>query len=138
MVGLSIILESANNNTLSGGGFSTPKPHQVVNKSAVMVTAVSSDLRRGNCYLSCGFLEHCFLCRKKLLPANDIYMYKGDRAFCSVDCRSKQIIMDEEEESLRRETCSSTAVKTTTSDSSSGAHHRHRRDPRNRAGGFTF
>ncbi|KAG2316473.1 hypothetical protein Bca52824_019595 [Brassica carinata] len=60
MVGLSIILESANNNTLSGGGFSTPKPHQVVNKSAVMVTAVSSDLRRGNCYLSCGFLEHCF------------------------------------------------------------------------------
>ncbi|KAL0856083.1 hypothetical protein Bca101_061236 [Brassica carinata] len=110
MVGLSIILESANNNTLSGGGFSTPKPHQVVNKSAVMVTAVSSDLRRGNC----------------------------DRAFCSVDCRSKQIIMDEEEESLRRETCSSTAVKTTTSDSSSGAHHRHRRDPRNRAGGFTF
>ncbi|CAH8388023.1 unnamed protein product [Eruca vesicaria subsp. sativa] len=117
MVGLSIVLESTNNNTLS-----TPKPRQVVNKSAV----ISSDLRRGNCYLSSGFLEHCFLCRKKLLPANDIYMYKGDRAFCSVECRSKQMIMDEDEESLRRENCSSMDDKTTTS------------DPRNRAGGFTL
>ncbi|KAJ4877750.1 hypothetical protein Rs2_42768 [Raphanus sativus] len=138
MVGLSIILESTNNNNTLTDGYSTPKPHQVVNKSAVMVTtAVSSDLRRENCCLSYGFLEHCFLCRKKLLPAKDIYMYKGDRAFCSVECRSKQMIMDEEEEeeNLRRENCSFTAVETTTS---SGGHHPHRRDPRNRAGGFTF
>ncbi|CAF1715879.1 hypothetical protein HID58_084395 [Brassica napus] len=134
MVGLSIILESTNNNN-NNNTLSTPKPHQVVNKSAVMV---SSDLRRGNCYLSSGFLEHCFLCRKKLLPAKDIYMYKGDRAFCSVECRSKQMTMDEEveEESLTRENCSFTAVNTTTSDSSSGGH---RRDPGNRAGGgFAF
>nr|VDD28111.1 unnamed protein product [Brassica oleracea] len=94
MVGLSIILESTNNNN-NNNTLSTTKPHQVVNKSAVMV---SSDLRRGNCYLSSGFLEHCFLCRKKLLPEKDIYMYKGDRAFCSVECRSKQMTMDEDVE----------------------------------------
>ncbi|CAH2044670.1 unnamed protein product [Thlaspi arvense] len=140
MVGLSIVLESSNN-ALSDG-FISPKPHQVVNKSAVMVTAIASaasDLRRGSCYPDSGFLEHCFLCRRKLLPAKDIYMYKGDRAFCSVECRSKQMVMDEEE-SLRRENFSFMAVKTTETDSPapSGGHHRHRRDPRNRAGGFAY
>ncbi|KAJ0253892.1 FCS-Like Zinc finger 15 [Hirschfeldia incana] len=136
MVGLSIVLESSDNNTLSHG-FVSPKPHRVVNKSDVMVTAVASDLRRGNSYPDSGFLEHCFLCRRKLLPEKDIYMYKGDRAFCSVECRSKQMIMDEEE-SFRRENCSFTAVKATKQPefspaptSSGGGHHRHRRDPRN-------
>ncbi|CAA7053697.1 unnamed protein product [Microthlaspi erraticum] len=139
MVGLSIVLETSNN-TLRDG-VTSPKPHQVVNKSSVMVTA--SDLCRETNYPDSGFLERCFLCRRKLLPAKDIYMYKGDRAFCSVECRSKQMIMDEEE-SLRRENCSFTSVKTTRSDSPatatspSGGHHRQRRDPRNRAGGFTY
>ncbi|CAH8298713.1 unnamed protein product [Eruca vesicaria subsp. sativa] len=130
MVGLSIVLESSNNNTLSDG-FASPKPFQVVNKSTVMVTAVASDLRRGK---DSGFLEHCFLCRRKLLPAKDIYMYKGDRAFCSVECRSKQMIMDEEE-SFRRENCSFVDVEKekieshpVTETSSGGGHHR--RDPR--------
>ncbi|KAF8105596.1 hypothetical protein N665_0157s0165 [Sinapis alba] len=135
MVGLSIVLESTNNNNTLSGGFASPKPFQVVSKSAVMVTAISSDLRRGNSHQDSGFLEHCFLCRRKLLPAKDIYMYKGDRAFCSVECRSKQMIMDEEE-SFRRENCSFMAVKATKPDSpaptsSGGGHHRHRRDPRN-------
>ncbi|KAJ4900769.1 hypothetical protein Rs2_14720 [Raphanus sativus] len=134
MVGLSIVLESTNNNTLSNG-FASPKPFQVVNKS----TAIASDLRRGSCHPDSGFLERCFLCRRKLLPAKDIYMYKGDRGFCSVECRSKQMVMDEEE-SFRRENCSFMAVKATKPDSPAptssglgGGHHRHRhrRDPRN-------
>ncbi|ESQ32379.1 hypothetical protein EUTSA_v10005101mg [Eutrema salsugineum] len=139
MVGLSIVLESTNN-TFSDRLIS-PKPHQVVNKSAVMITAIASaasDLRRGSCYPDSGFLEHCFLCRRKLLPAKDIYMYKGDKAFCSEECRSKQMIM-EEEESLRRENCSFMAVKTTTmSDPPASTSGGHRRDPRNRAGGFAY
>ncbi|RVW92562.1 hypothetical protein CK203_039373 [Vitis vinifera] len=28
------------------------------------------------------FLDECFLCKQKLLLGKDIYMYKGDRAFC--------------------------------------------------------
>lgn len=80
MVGLSIVLETSNN-TLRDG-VTSPKPHQVVNKSAVMVTAIASaasDLSRGRRGTNCpdsGFLERCFLCRRKLLPAKDIYMYK--------------------------------------------------------------
>ncbi|KAG7537203.1 Zf-FLZ domain [Arabidopsis suecica] len=140
MVGLSIVLEMTNNNnTLNnsdGGLIISPK---VVNKANVIVTTTvttdTTNLRR--CYQDSGFLEHCFLCRRKLLPAKDIYMYKGDRAFCSVECRSKQMIMDEEE-SLRREYCSLMDVKKKKSESPATAPSRYRRDPRNRAGGFAY
>ncbi|KAI4369554.1 hypothetical protein MLD38_017981 [Melastoma candidum] len=48
------------------------------------------------------FLDQCFLCRTKLSPGKDIYMYRGDRGFCSEECRCRQILLDEEE-SFRRE-----------------------------------
>ncbi|XP_031398926.1 FCS-Like Zinc finger 15-like [Punica granatum] len=48
------------------------------------------------------FLDCCFLCRTKLLPGNDIYMYKGDRAFCSVECRCRQISLDEQAEKKKK------------------------------------
>ncbi|KAI4364456.1 hypothetical protein MLD38_020546 [Melastoma candidum] len=44
-----------------------------------------------------GFLDQCFLCSTKLSPGKDIYMYRGDRAFCSEECRCRQILLDEED-----------------------------------------
>ncbi|KAG9459788.1 hypothetical protein H6P81_004296 [Aristolochia fimbriata] len=41
------------------------------------------------------FLQACRLCKKKLSPEKDVYMYRGDQAFCSVDCRCEQILLDE-------------------------------------------
>ncbi|KAI3742145.1 hypothetical protein L1987_59825 [Smallanthus sonchifolius] len=41
-----------------------------------------------------GFLNSCHLCNKKL-HGKDIYMYRGEKAFCSPECRSGQIAMDE-------------------------------------------
>ncbi|XP_030535894.1 FCS-Like Zinc finger 17-like [Rhodamnia argentea] len=41
------------------------------------------------------FLKSCHLCRKKLSPRKDIYMYRGDQGFCSVECRDRQIVIDE-------------------------------------------
>ncbi|KAL8236491.1 hypothetical protein R6Q59_017572 [Mikania micrantha] len=41
-----------------------------------------------------GFLNSCHLCNKKL-HGEDIYMYRGEKAFCSPECRSRQIAMDE-------------------------------------------
>ncbi|CAN6993600.1 unnamed protein product [Brassica oleracea var. botrytis] len=54
---------------------------------------------------------------------------RGDKAVCSVECRSKQMVMDEEE-SFRRYNCSFMVVKATKLDSpapmsSGGGHHRH-------------
>ncbi|KAK7861066.1 hypothetical protein CFP56_024251 [Quercus suber] len=64
------------------------------------------------------------------------FMIKGDRAFCSVECRCRQILMDEEE-SLHKDHCSLAAMKPTSSSSSSSSSARnHRKGTRNRAGGF--
>ncbi|XP_061361629.1 FCS-Like Zinc finger 13-like [Gastrolobium bilobum] len=59
------------------------------------------------------FLSSCNLCGKKL-HGKDIYMYRGEKAFCSTECRSNQIMMDE-----RRERCRSEASRSVEMSSSS-------------------
>lgn len=44
------------------------------------------------------FLSTCFLCRRHLSQGKDIYMYRGDRAFCSQECRHQQIVVDKRKE----------------------------------------
>ncbi|KAJ8769626.1 hypothetical protein K2173_005229 [Erythroxylum novogranatense] len=44
------------------------------------------------------FLTSCGLCQRRLTPAKDIYMYRGDTAFCSLECREEQIKQDETKE----------------------------------------
>ncbi|KAL4602946.1 hypothetical protein ACB092_10G089600 [Castanea dentata] len=39
------------------------------------------------------FLERCHLC-KKWIGGNDVYMYGNLQAFCSSECRDKQILID--------------------------------------------
>lgn len=46
------------------------------------------------------FLSACYLCKRQLRHGKDIYMYRGDRAFCSVECRYQQIVSDEKERSM--------------------------------------
>lgn len=43
------------------------------------------------------FLSYCHLCRKQL-HGRDIYIYRGEKAFCSPECRCRQIAMDERKE----------------------------------------
>ncbi|KAG0471433.1 hypothetical protein HPP92_015979 [Vanilla planifolia] len=40
------------------------------------------------------FLSCCYLCRKRL-HGRDVYMYRGEKAFCSAECRYHQIVKDE-------------------------------------------
>ncbi|KAK4370137.1 hypothetical protein RND71_009612 [Anisodus tanguticus] len=51
------------------------------------------------------FLNSCFLC-KKHLQGLDIFMYRGEKAFCSAECRCTQISIDE-----HKEKCGSGAMK---------------------------
>ncbi|XP_074571895.1 FCS-Like Zinc finger 7-like [Curcuma longa] len=44
------------------------------------------------------FLRACGLCGRRLGPGRDTYMYRGDIAFCSSDCRQQQINKDEQKE----------------------------------------
>ncbi|KAF2304504.1 hypothetical protein GH714_032823 [Hevea brasiliensis] len=44
------------------------------------------------------FLNFCYHCNKKLEGGKDIYMYRGEKAFCSLSCRAEEIMIDEEME----------------------------------------
>ncbi|KAL8141434.1 hypothetical protein V2J09_007455 [Rumex salicifolius] len=41
-----------------------------------------------------GFLNTCFMCKESLHLNDDVYMYQGITAFCSEDCRQRQIDID--------------------------------------------
>ncbi|XVF26724.1 hypothetical protein REPUB_Repub14bG0043100 [Reevesia pubescens] len=49
-------------------------------------------------YPSDEFLSFCYSCKKKLEKDEDIYIYRGEKAFCSFDCRSEEIFAEEEME----------------------------------------
>ncbi|KAL8128340.1 hypothetical protein AgCh_015071 [Apium graveolens] len=49
---------------------------------------------------SAHFLRSCSLCKVRLAPGRDIFMYRGDSGFCSSECRQQQIIQDERKEKL--------------------------------------
>ncbi|KAG4949178.1 hypothetical protein AAZX31_15G143000 [Glycine max] len=119
MVGLSVVLEAQK-------GSVSKKTPQVINKTMMLSSCSSSSNNKHSSSSAAAavssvslsqhspfqeaakFLDQCFLCRKRLLPGKDIYMYKGDRAFCSVECRCKQIFMDEEEiVSIQKDKCCS-------------------------------
>ncbi|KAK9136850.1 hypothetical protein Sjap_007444 [Stephania japonica] len=172
MVGLSIVLEGqnkTNNNnyyvkksstTIKNPKATPPPLLQVINKTNIntntntntIPSSSSSSSSSYNYYhysssplSSINFLDNCYLCQKPLLPNKDIFMYRGDRAFCSEECRCRHICMDDEE-SLRREKCSMVAkmMKISTSSSSastSRASHRKANTTTNKntkAGGFAY
>ena len=81
MVGLSLVLKVQKS--------INKKTPQVFNKITMMTkpTIFPSPATRWNSHsplfpTTTTFLDECFLCKQKLLPGKDIYMYKGDKAFC--------------------------------------------------------
>ncbi|KAI4369640.1 hypothetical protein MLD38_018061 [Melastoma candidum] len=46
------------------------------------------------------FLSFCDGCNKSL-EENDIYIYRGEKAFCSCECRLREILMEERLEKLK-------------------------------------
>ncbi|TVU28044.1 hypothetical protein EJB05_19566 [Eragrostis curvula] len=56
----------------------------------------------GAAHMQMHFLDACFLCRKPIAGNRDIYMYRGDTAFCSEECRSAQMEADEAAERTER------------------------------------
>ncbi|KAJ0987369.1 hypothetical protein J5N97_005725 [Dioscorea zingiberensis] len=44
------------------------------------------------------FLRVCVACRRRLAQGRDIFMYRGNMAFCSAECRQMQINVDEYKE----------------------------------------
>ncbi|KAK8709836.1 hypothetical protein V6N13_060838 [Hibiscus sabdariffa] len=130
MVGLSVVLEAQTSEKST--------PQQVIDKTTMLTNTKASHLDFPVPVPD--FLQHCFLCRQELLPGKDIYMYKGDRGFCSEECRCRQIFMDEEESLKKDDCCSFANVKSSSTSSSSSStsrrRHHHRKAARNDGGGF--
>ncbi|PRQ39252.1 putative Zf-FLZ domain-containing protein [Rosa chinensis] len=157
MVGLSVLLESQNGSSTTattGVGGDGKKIPQVINKATMVINTNTKPFSPSalpyypqnfnhSPYLppNPNFLEKCFLCKQKLLLGKDIYMYKGDRGFCSVECRYNQILMDEEEIVRNEMHCSMVAMKPDSASSSSASSSRRsnrNKGSRNRAGGFAY
>ncbi|KAL3508116.1 hypothetical protein ACH5RR_033498 [Cinchona calisaya] len=113
MVGLSVVLEEYKDMIISGKKSVLHQHHHqhVIRKSSTMIKP-SPPPPPPSPFSSRGFLDYCFLCKQKLLPGKDIFMYKGDMAFCSEECRCRQIFIDEEE-TIKPKTdhCSSSSRK---------------------------
>ncbi|KAL0561407.1 hypothetical protein IC582_001833 [Cucumis melo] len=46
------------------------------------------------------FLSFCNNCKKNLEEGKDIYLYRGEKAFCSHECRYQEMMLEEEEEEV--------------------------------------
>ncbi|KAL5712571.1 hypothetical protein ACHQM5_014732 [Ranunculus cassubicifolius] len=46
-------------------------------------------------YPSNDFLSFCYTCKKNLGQGKDIYIYRGEKAFCSRECRHQEIMFEE-------------------------------------------
>ncbi|XP_007050538.2 PREDICTED: protein MARD1 [Theobroma cacao] len=55
------------------------------------------------------FLDKCFFCKKELCQIDERFMYGDVRAFCTPECRFKQIAVDKEKEKVSKQ---STGTKT--------------------------
>ncbi|XP_050870297.1 FCS-Like Zinc finger 15 isoform X1 [Lathyrus oleraceus] len=141
MVGLSVVLESQKGGIISKNNKKTP---QVINKAMMLNSFHKQSPFHHESHFQeqqhTTFLKLCFLCRKRLLPGKDIYMYKGDRAFCSVECRCKQIFMDEEESNnIQSENYYFAAISSSSSSSSSSSEASyHKKEKRNQNGGNIY
>ncbi|KAF8051645.1 hypothetical protein N665_1686s0001 [Sinapis alba] len=43
------------------------------------------------------FLSLCYTCKNKLGPKQDIYIYRGEKGFCSSECRYQEMLLDQTE-----------------------------------------
>ncbi|KAL3507891.1 hypothetical protein ACH5RR_033273 [Cinchona calisaya] len=52
-------------------------------------------INRSLSYPSENFLSFCYNCKKNLGQGKDIYMFRGEKAFCSSECRDKEMMLEE-------------------------------------------
>ncbi|CAL4921109.1 unnamed protein product [Urochloa decumbens] len=75
----------------------------VLRRSAVRIvpagtTASSKCHENGRIFVGLEFLKNCFCCHKNLDATMDVFVYKGEHAFCSAECRCRHIAREERRE----------------------------------------
>ncbi|KAL8047964.1 hypothetical protein ABFX02_07G032900 [Erythranthe guttata] len=59
---------------------------------------VSIPHTRSMSYRSESFLSFCYNCKKNLGQGKDIYMYRGEKAFCSSECRYTEMMLEDDDD----------------------------------------
>ncbi|WVZ74787.1 hypothetical protein U9M48_022923 [Paspalum notatum var. saurae] len=95
MAGLSVVLEPHNNHKRHPAG---KPPAQIISKATLAIHGGPKPPPATTTAVMSSFLQSCCLCHRELAEGRDIYMYRGDRAFCSEECRRRQIFMDDDED----------------------------------------
>ncbi|XP_040378526.1 uncharacterized protein LOC107303740 [Oryza brachyantha] len=91
-----------------------PSPRQrprlsVLRRSAVRPSPAAATGNSGGCrldeggapgrgFMGLGFLNCCYCCHRKLDADMDVFVYKGEHAFCSAECRCQQMAREERRE----------------------------------------
>ncbi|CAN6302043.1 unnamed protein product [Urochloa humidicola] len=75
----------------------------VLKRSAVRIApaatcASSKSNENGRIFVGLEFLKSCFCCHKNLDATMDVFVYKGEHAFCSAECRCQHIAKEERRE----------------------------------------
>ncbi|KAL2472139.1 Protein of unknown function (DUF581) [Abeliophyllum distichum] len=86
------------NNSLISTAFYCNSPQRMMNLSASPRSVHGRFFSDGFEEHKGHFLDACFLCKQPLSSNKDIFMYRGNIPFCSVECRQEQIEMDEAKE----------------------------------------
>ncbi|KAL1197557.1 FCS-Like Zinc finger 8 [Cardamine amara subsp. amara] len=68
----------------------------VESQPGVVFFRSSDPINESDYFPTDSFLSTCCNCKKNLGPRDDIFMYRGDRAFCSSECRALEMMMSEE------------------------------------------
>ncbi|OEL37108.1 hypothetical protein BAE44_0001872 [Dichanthelium oligosanthes] len=108
MAGLSVVLETTHKSHPAGNG---KPPAQIISKATLVIHGPKHH-KQASPAASSSFLQRCYLCHRELAEGRDIYMYRGDRAFCSEECRCRQIFMDEDDGSTSSNCANGTGAAT--------------------------
>ncbi|KAM0887758.1 hypothetical protein ACQ4PT_028794 [Festuca glaucescens] len=94
----------------SGGDRARAWPSSSASAGAVGTGGATSPSRDADGLVgvvTAAFLAACFFCGKGLGPGKDTYIYRGEVAFCSDECREQQI----EQDVLMEQNCSLTSIR---------------------------
>lgn len=78
-----------------------PRTRHIFDDCIVESCGEQMDKGAGDAVPISGFLSYCHACHKQLGHANDIFIYRGDKAFCSSECRYREMLFDEAVDNLR-------------------------------------
>ncbi|XP_076927850.1 FCS-Like Zinc finger 6-like [Bidens hawaiensis] len=75
--------------------------NNIINDHGFLAATVSPRNHRMNsadCMETPHFMTICRLCNRRLITGKDIFMYRGDSAFCSLECRQEKMKEDEKKD----------------------------------------